>query len=128
MHIYISIHSVECYKLDGILISVNCFSEYRNDPKFSDRSVWANSAEPDQTAPSLSRVYTVCNSVSIFWTHYSMVEPHCSNFRVITTIFWVFEYLGNLRVYIISLTILRVFHNHRTADLSLVFLKLFYFE
>ena len=26
-------------------------SEYRNDPKFSDRSAWANSADPDQTAP-----------------------------------------------------------------------------
>ena len=23
--------------------------EYRNDPKFSDRQVWANSADPDQT-------------------------------------------------------------------------------
>ena len=24
---------------------------YCNDPKFSDREVWANSADPDQTAP-----------------------------------------------------------------------------
>ena len=24
---------------------------YHNDPKFSDRLVWANSADPDQTAP-----------------------------------------------------------------------------
>ena len=24
---------------------------YRNFPKFSDRQVWANSADPDQTAP-----------------------------------------------------------------------------
>ena len=24
---------------------------YRNDLKFSDRQVWANSADPDQTAP-----------------------------------------------------------------------------
>ena len=31
------------------------------------------------------RVYTVCHSVCIVWTHYSMVEPHSSNFRVITT-------------------------------------------
>ena len=31
----------------------------------------------------LIRVYTVCHSVC--WTHYSMVEPHSSNFRVITT-------------------------------------------
>ena len=25
--------------------------EYRNDPKFLDRYTWANSADPDQTAP-----------------------------------------------------------------------------
>ena len=24
---------------------------YRNDPKFSDTQFWANSADPDQTAP-----------------------------------------------------------------------------
>ena len=24
---------------------------YHNDPKFSDRQVWANSVDPDQTAP-----------------------------------------------------------------------------
>ena len=36
---------------------------------------------------SLIRVYTVCHSVCIIWTHYSMVEPHSSNFRVITTNF-----------------------------------------
>ena len=34
---------------------------------------------------SLIRVYTVCHSVCIVWTHYSMVEPHRSNFRSITT-------------------------------------------
>ena len=36
---------------------------------------------------SLIRVYTVCHSVCIAWTHYSMVKPHSSNFRVITTNF-----------------------------------------
>ena len=46
---------------------------------------------------SLIRVYTVCHSVCIVWTHYSMVEPHSSNFRVITTNIWVSKYLGNLR-------------------------------
>ena len=59
---------------------------YRNDPKFSDRYACANSADPDQTAPSsLIRVYTVCHSVCIVWTYYSVVEPHSSNFRVIYT-------------------------------------------
>ena len=37
---------------------------------------------------SLIRVYTVCHSVCIVWTHYFMVEPHSSNFRVITRNFW----------------------------------------
>ena len=41
-----------------------------------------------QTQSSLIRVYTVCHSVCIVWTHYSMVEPHSSNFRVITTNFF----------------------------------------
>ena len=42
------------------------YKTYRNDPKFSDRQAWANSADPDQTAP----LYCL----------------HCSsNFRVITT-------------------------------------------
>ena len=36
---------------------------------------------------SLIRVYTVCHSVCIVWTHYSMVKPHSSNSRVITTNF-----------------------------------------
>ena len=71
---------------------------YRNDPKFSDRYAWANSADPDQTAPrsSLIRVYTVCHSVCIVWTHYSMVEPHSSYYN---KFFWVSEYLGNFMVY-----------------------------
>ena len=29
----------------------NSIKSYRNDPTFSDRYAWANSADPDQTAP-----------------------------------------------------------------------------
>ena len=65
-------------------------SKYRNVLKFSDRHVWANSADPDQTAP-LIRVYTIWHSVCIVWTHSSMVEP-LVQILVITTIF-----LGNLQ-------------------------------
>ena len=36
---------------------------------------------------SLIRVYTVCHSICIIWIHYSMIEPHSSNFRVLTTNF-----------------------------------------
>ena len=49
------------------------------------------------------RVYTICNSVCIFWTHDSKVEPHCSNFRISTAVFRVSEYLGVLRYLIWSL-------------------------
>ena len=91
-----------------VIKSVWKIVNYRNDPKFSDRYACANSADPDQTAPeeqsdqgvqtvqtqirlllrsSLIRVCTVCHSACIVWTHYSMVEPHSSNFTVITTNF-----------------------------------------
>ena len=33
------------------LVSAQLLLCYRNVPKFSDRQVWANSADPDQTAP-----------------------------------------------------------------------------
>ena len=36
---------------------------------------------------SLIAVYTVCQSVCIFWTHFCTVKPHCSNLRIITAIF-----------------------------------------
>ena len=39
---------------------------------------------PGQTVQTQIRVYTVCHSVCIVWTHFSMVELHSSNFRVIT--------------------------------------------
>ena len=41
------------------------------------------------------RVYAVGHSVCIFWMHYCMVKPHCSIFRIITTLifrchkFWI---------------------------------------
>ena len=44
--------------LNYCLMSNDCYERvgmhnltYRNDPKFSDRYTWANSADPDQTAP-----------------------------------------------------------------------------
>ena len=47
---------------------------------------------------SLIKVYTVCHSVRIFWIHYSLIKPHCSNFRNTTASFegvqilWIFTY------------------------------------
>ena len=67
---------------------------YRNEPKFSDRQIWANSVGPDQS--SLIRIYSVCNSVCLFWTHYSWVKLSFSNFTMITAKFRVSEYFGIL--------------------------------
>ena len=39
---------------------------------------------PGQTVQTQIRLHSIC----IVWTHNSMVEPHRSNFRVITTIFF----------------------------------------
>ena len=71
------------------------------DPKVLDSRVWTNSVDPDQTstAPSgavVIRVYTVCHSVCIFWTHHSVVKRHSSNFMIITAIVRVSKYLGFL--------------------------------
>ena len=66
--------------------------KYRNDPKFSDRQVWANSVDPDQTAPrgavwSGSTLFAALSN--IFWMHHSTVKAHfsISNFSIITAIF-----------------------------------------
>ena len=48
--------------------------------------VWENTVDPNNSLISVY-MYTVCHSVCIFWTHYSMVKLHCSNFRIITAIF-----------------------------------------
>ena len=73
------------------------YRTYHNDPKYLDRQIWANSADPDQTAPrrvssSLIRVYTVCHSLCIIWMHYSKLKPPCLTFRMIKVIFWVSEF------------------------------------
>ena len=60
---------------------------YSNDPKFSDRYAWTNSADPDQTAPR-GAVWSGSTLFAIASFGLIMVAPHSSNFRVITTIFW----------------------------------------
>ena len=39
------------YMISTVLIANWIQISYRNDPKFSGRYAWANSADPDQTAP-----------------------------------------------------------------------------
>ena len=82
---------------------------YRNVPKFSDRHVWANSADPD----------TLCNSLCIFWMHYSKETPSCSTFRLITINFRVSEILGFLRYSPFQLSLVmrkRVFGSFRPGQ------------
>ena len=86
-----SVISTIIYLMSWLLYA---FAIYRNVPKFSDRQVWANSADPDQ---SLIRVNTVCNSGCIFWMHYPKEKSSCSTFRVIQQMFWVSEILGFLQ-------------------------------
>ena len=38
-------------KIYGHIDADYMYDDYRNDPKFLDRSIWANSVDPDQTAP-----------------------------------------------------------------------------
>ena len=50
------------------------YPDYRENPKFSDRQVWVNSADPDQTAHQ--------------GLHCLPFRMHrCSNFMIITAIF-----------------------------------------
>ena len=67
---------------------------YCTDSKSSDTQVWANSVDPDQTAPKEQsiRVYMVCYSVCIFWTQYSVIKPHRSIFRTIQHLFRVLNF------------------------------------
>ena len=76
----------ELHVLNSVIInqflSLNIL--YRNDSKFSDQQILANSVDPDETAPqeqSDIRVYTVCHSVCTFWINYSFCK----------TIFWNFS-------------------------------------
>ena len=48
------------------------FDDDRNDPKFSDRYAWANSADPDQTAPRLWSGSTLFASLSASFGHISL--------------------------------------------------------
>ena len=57
---------------------------YHKNSTYWERYVCANSADPDQTAPtrsSLIRVHTVNHSSCILKTYYCIVKPICSIFR-----------------------------------------------
>ena len=75
--------------------------DYHNDPKFSERQVWENSADQDQTAPDQG-LHCLQSCLHFIWTHHSMVKPLCSHFRLITANFFrclnVLEFLQYSRM------------------------------
>ena len=92
------------YKLDHVYHAAflngrgNYF--YCNDPKFSDRYAWANSADPDQTAPggavwSGSTLFAIPSAsfglITLCYSHIVQI------LEWLQQVFWVSEYLGNLR-------------------------------
>ena len=60
-----------------------------------DEDQLTNNADRSDCSRSLIRVYTVCHSICMFWTPYSMVKQlYNSNFRVTTANFsgvWIFR-------------------------------------
>ena len=63
---------------------------------FLNRQLWGQTVD---FQIRLLQVCTVCHFVCICWTHYSMVKPSCSNFRVITAHFSSVWILGLFTVY-----------------------------
>ena len=54
------------------------FQRYCNDPKFLDRYAWANSADPDQTAP----LQTMQTQIRLLLEEQSDQGLHCLPFRL----------------------------------------------
>ena len=50
-YFYFSFQAATFFACDHFILILTENFKYRNFPKFSDRQVWANSANPDQTAP-----------------------------------------------------------------------------
>ena len=69
--------SVFSLKFRHLMQTVHTFIRWQNGRRCRP---WSDS--------SWRSVSTGCPSVCIFWLHSSMVNPHCSHCRIITTILW----------------------------------------
>ena len=73
---------------------------YRNDSKFLDRYAWANSADLGQTAPR-GAVWSGSTQFAIPSASFELITLWYSHIvqmlAWLQQIFWVSEYLGNLR-------------------------------
>ena len=99
------IFSSECSNEEitpSCLYTIYCLMHY-SKPIVMPRSFWTDSSvQVVQTQTwllrtGLIRVYTVCHSVCIIWTHYPMVNTHCSLFWWLQQIFRVPVFLGFFR-------------------------------
>ena len=131
MAVHVSCHTNRIYTVTQILVSEiilslsSCSRHKENHIVHLARSTVMflsfrtdRSGQTVQTRSSLIRVYTVCNSLCIFWMHYSKEKPLCLTFRVITANFWVSKILGLLQYF--SFFILAFTVNSRlSTELSL---------
>ena len=62
-------------------------TNYRNDPKYSDRQIWESIVDPDQTVPGAVWSESTLFAILSFKVQYSVVKPNCSDFRILTAIF-----------------------------------------
>ena len=67
-YVYLNFFVISCFGFEGRIWVLTVTSpghcllftlNYRNDPKFTDKQVWANSADPDQTAPRGSSLFAI---------------------------------------------------------------------
>ena len=95
MHLVISLRAFILYFVTTVPIENKCtihrlfnYVEYNYRNLYTVMILSFRTDMPRQTVLTqirLIRVYTVCHSICIVLTHFSMVQPHSSNFRVITT-------------------------------------------
>ena len=88
-------------------------TKYHNFPKFSDRQVWANSADPDQTAPR-GAVWSGSTLFAIPSASFGCITVRKSHlFQLLGWLqkfFGVSEYLGNLRICVFEHSVMTNFN------------------
>ena len=71
-------------------------NDYRYDPKFLDIQVWANNADPDQTAPR-GTVWSGSTLFAIPFASFGRITPckihNLAKFSIITVFFLVSKFL-----------------------------------
>ena len=85
---------VQMYTFNVILLVAQIYEKCKWKFRKNVRECTSTIKQCRPERSSLIRVYTVCHSICILCTHYTMVKPHSSHFRIITAIFldvWIFQ-------------------------------------